>query len=106
MTRSPLRKLEPEAETQSEYLLGLSRRWADLSQRYAANYHNGSGPPNSIRVVGSQDQGWVFTAPHSIDHVRAGRTKVAELFTGGLAELLAERCGGIAIAPDGPQTGD
>lgn len=46
---------------------------------------------------GSGHGGVVVTAPHAVPHVRDGEAKRADMWTGGLALLLAERTGAAAV---------
>ena len=48
-------------------------------------------------VVGARQSGVVITAPHAVEHLRGGEVKRADMWTGGLALLLAQRSGAAAV---------
>ena len=78
-------------------------------RRYRANNYDGSGEPGSVHFVDRTDTSpLVLVAPHAVRHHRAGKPKAPELFTGGIAEVLAERLGVSVLAVDGlvPDWGD
>ena len=78
-------------------------------RRYQANMYDGSGEPGSVHFVDrTATSPLVIVAPHAVRHHRAGNLKAPELFTGGIAEVLAERLGASVLAVDGlvPDWGD
>ena len=48
-------------------------------------------------VVPAREGRVVITAPHAVEHVRSGELKRPDMWTGGLALLLAERSGAGAV---------
>lgn len=48
----------------------------------------------------------IFSAPHAVKHVRDGETKKSDLYTGGLATVLARQMGATLVASAGHQTVD
>lgn len=56
-----------------------------------------AGHRDRLVRTGSEAGGVVITAPHAVPHVRDGVTKRADMWTGGLALLLAERTGAAAV---------
>lgn len=66
--------------------------WDNLEARYRTNYYNGTGRANSVL----QHEGIrpvIFTAPHSLNHYRNGQVKLADRWTGSMAEILATETG-------------
>ena len=56
-----------------------------------------AGHRDRLVRTASRPGGVVVTAPHAVPHVRDGVTKRADMWTGGLALLLAERSGAAAV---------
>lgn len=83
-------------------LTGICPRWAELDERYRA----GAPETEEVRVAAHGAAGLVFSAPHSVRHHRRGAEKAADIRTGGLAELLAELTGGIAVTSLGRLAAD
>jgi hypothetical protein len=48
-------------------------------------------------VVPARGSRVVITAPHAVEHIRGGELKRPDMWTGGLALLLAERSGAAAV---------
>lgn len=80
----------------------LLARWVALDERY----QGGVPETEAVRVSGEGRVPLVFSAPHSVRHVRRGLEKKADIRTGGLAELLAEMSGGLAITSLGKLAAD
>jgi hypothetical protein len=80
--------------------------WLDFEHRYSSNLYYGAGTGNSNRWVGNKDSQLIFTAPHSVNHIREGNIKYADKMTGGLAELLAKLSNNQSLTVDGPPNGD
>ncbi len=59
--------------------------WIALDERYQAN----GDLPGALHHATHGPAPVVFTAPHSVRHLRGGAIKRADIRTGGLAELLA-----------------
>ena len=59
-----------------------------------------------LRITGRGESRFIFSAPHSVRSVRSGEVKTADMGSGGLAEVLAEQLGGLAVTTYGRQTGD
>lgn len=62
--------------------------------------------PDLLRTSGPGTRPFIFSAPHAVRSIRSGEWKTADMGSGGLAELLAELLGGIAITAFGRQSGD
>jgi hypothetical protein len=76
--------------------------WIALDERY-----QGDRPSTrEVRVVRYGPCPLVFTAPHSVRHHRHGVLKKADIRTGGLAELLAQEAGGLAVTSLGRLAAD
>ena len=71
--------------------------WIALDERYQSS---GKGP-GGLHLAAHGPAPLVFTAPHSVRHLRGGLEKRADIRTGGLAELLAVLSGGRALAATG-----
>jgi phage replication-related protein YjqB (UPF0714/DUF867 family) len=71
----------------------LLARWVALDERY----QGGVPETEAVRVTGDGRVPIIFSAPHSVRHLRRGIEKKADIRTGGLAEVLAEATGGLAI---------
>ena len=60
--------------------------------KYSANNNDGSEPDDSIRWVDrTKTSPLVLVAPHATNHHRRGRPKVADLYTGGITEMVADK---------------
>ena len=71
-------------------------------RRYAANDSRGAGEPDSIRWVDRTDSSLVvIVAPHAVNHHREGEPKPADLYTGAIAETLANRIGASVLTTTG-----
>lgn len=80
----------------------LCARWAALDARY----QGGVPETEDVRLAGAGLAPLVFSAPHSVRHLRRGVEKKADIRTGGLAELLAELTGGLAVTSLGKLAAD
>jgi hypothetical protein len=76
-----------------------------MEERYSDNRYDGLNKPGSLRVVGGNSS-LIFSAPHSVNHRRDGKTKLADRGTGALAEYLADTLGGLALTIDGANLED
>jgi hypothetical protein len=83
-------------------MIDLLERWVELDERY----QGGVPETEAVRVAGRGVVPLVFSAPHSVRHVRRGEEKKADIRTGGLAELLAEVTGGLAVTSLGKLAAD
>jgi hypothetical protein len=83
-------------------LSDLLARWVELDTRY----QGGVPETEEVRVAGRGDVPLLFSAPHSVRHLRRGEEKKADIRTGGLAELLAEVTGGVAVTSLGKLAAD
>lgn len=79
------------------YASPLCARWIELDRPYRAD----PPPAEAVRLARYGGRRLVVTAPHAVRHRRRGLDKPADLRTGGLAELLAERLGGTALGSVG-----
>lgn len=70
--------------------------------KYSANDNDGSGPNDSIRWVDrTKTSPLVLVAPHATNHHRKGRPKVADLYTGGITEMVADKLNASALTTTG-----
>lgn len=70
--------------------------------KYEANGNNGAEPQDSIRWIDRTDRSpLVLVAPHATNHFRDGKPKDADLYTGAITELLADRIGASALTTTG-----
>ena len=70
--------------------------------KYSANDNDGSGPSDSIRWVDrTKTSPLVLVAPHATNHHRKGRPKVADLYTGGITEMVADKLNASALTTTG-----
>lgn len=83
-------------------MIDVCSRWVALDERY----QGGVPETEEVRVVTGRGAPLVFSAPHSVRHLRRGVEKKADIRTGGLAELLAELVGGTAITSLGKLAAD
>lgn len=74
--------------------------WADRT--YSANHNDGAGEPDAVHWVDRTDSSrLVVVAPHAVNHHRDGEPKPADLYTGGIAEVLAGRIGASVLTTTG-----
>jgi hypothetical protein len=71
--------------------------WIALDERYQAS----SALPGALHHAAHGPAPIIFTAPHSVRHLRGGAIKRADMRTGGLAELLAIEASGRVLASTG-----
>lgn len=83
-------------------LIDLLARWVELDERY----QGGVPESEAVRVAGPGRVPLIFSAPHSVRHLRRGVEKKADIRTGGLAEVLAEATGGLAVTSLGKLAAD
>lgn len=70
--------------------------------KYSANDNDGSGPNDSIRWVDhTKTSPLVLVAPHATNHHRKSRPKVADLYTGGITEMVADKLNASALTTTG-----
>lgn len=70
--------------------------------KYSANNNDGSEPDDSIRWVDrTKTSPLVLVAPHATNHHRRGRPKVADLYTGGITEMVADKLHASALTTTG-----
>jgi hypothetical protein len=65
------------------------QRWVAAEVKYAANHYDGLGGLGEYRWLDGSG-GVVFVAPHATNHMRDGVRKLADRWTGGLADVLHE----------------
>lgn len=78
----------------------VAATWCDRERRYQEGRYDGAGAVDAVGQV----TGWLpvlLSAGHAVTHFRHGAPKRADIGTGGLAELLAERVGAHAITSTG-----
>ncbi len=71
--------------------------WIALDERYQVS----GDLPGAIHQATHGSAPVVFTAPHSVRHLRGGAIKRADIRTGGLAELLAIQASARALTSTG-----
>lgn len=70
--------------------------------KYSADDNDGSGPDDSIRWVDrTKTSPLVLVAPHATNHHRKGHPKVADLYTGGITEMVADKLNASALTTTG-----
>ena len=84
----------------SERVDALVRHWRLAEHSFAANHYSGEALPGRVRVERGTC-GVVFTAAHAVAHFRDGRTKIADIGTGGLATALGVVAGATSIVQAG-----
>src|SRR5947207_486184 len=87
----------------SDILLVLSA-WKQLELRYSANLYDGIGKRGEICHLPGGEV--IFTAAHALNHVRNGTQKLADRWTGGLAEAMANATGHQALTAIGAMDDD
>lgn len=80
--------------------------WIAEEEVFSAQNYEGSSVMDSILVREGCRADLVLTAPHAVAQIRAGRTKLAERGTGGLAMALAAVSDVRAVCAVGRQSGD
>jgi hypothetical protein len=78
--------------TTDEEWLRAAAQWAISERRYQRRRYDGppSGPEAVLVDRGSRV---LLVAPHSVNHYRGNRDKLADRYTGGLVEVLGELAG-------------
>lgn len=85
-----------------EEMTALCLQW---EEEFSDNHYSGRTPGADLLVVGATYRPDVaVTAPHAVNHTRAGAMKLADRGTGGLALALATTLGawGVAVASGDP----
>ncbi|MCK9902888.1 hypothetical protein CC117_23830 [Parafrankia colletiae] len=80
--------------------------WIAEEEVFSAQNYEGSSALDSVLVREGRRAHLVLTAPHAVAQIRAGRTKLAERGTGGLAMALAAVSDVRAVCAVGRQSGD
>lgn len=84
--------------------------WRVAERHFAAKHYDGAAvcSANScvLTLPGDTGKTVFFTAPHAVNHWRAGRIKLADRGTGGLAVALHHRAGTGALVTKGSGFGD
>lgn len=78
--------------------------WAELEATFAACGYRGADPGAVRARTGSRPL--LLTAPHAVTHTRRGAAKLADMGTGGLAEVLALQHDTHSLTMAGPDTAD
>lgn len=69
---------------------------------YAANSYDGAAAPDSVRFIDhTATSNLLIVAPHAVNHVRAGQPKEADMYTGGIAEMVAQKTGASVLTTTG-----
>ena len=81
--------------------------WDEAERRFAARHYGGGLLPGAALAlpVGSRAAP-LFTAPHAVNHCRAGNTKLPDRGTGGLALALHAQAGTGALVAEHDGFGD
>lgn len=86
--------------------MSLAARWSELEAPFRETEHRGTDEADALFWHGPGRRQLLFTAPHAVRPWRNGVERHADYSTGGLAALLAEITGGLALAAFGRQSGD
>lgn len=74
----------------------------ERNAKYQANHNDGAGKSNSVRWVDrTTTSPLVLIAPHATTHIRDGKRKPADLYTGGITEIVADRTGASSLTTTG-----
>ena len=80
----------------------IAKSVGEHNKRYSANNNSGEGKPDSIHWVDrTKESKIVIVAPHATNHHRDGHPKKADAFTGGMAEVLADRLNASVLTTTG-----
>lgn len=75
---------------------------ARAEKKYAAHGYNGKETPNSVLFIdNTKTSDLLIVAPHAVNHHRHGQPKVADMYTGGIAEKVAEKTGASVLTTTG-----
>ena len=70
--------------------------------KYQANHNDGAGPADSVRWADrTASSPLVLIAPHATTQTRDGKRKPADLYTGGITEIVADRVGASSLTTTG-----
>lgn len=79
------------------YVNGLLANWLAAESNFKANLYNGDGA-SAVEIVEASTRPWlVLTAPHAVNHCRAGAQKLADRGTGGLVRVLSSVLGCFGV---------
>ncbi|MDN8624211.1 MULTISPECIES: hypothetical protein [Corynebacterium] len=88
-----------EKESESEKQMS---EFKERNAKYSAHNNDGSGPNDSIRWVDrTKTSPLILVAPHATNHHRRGQPKVADLYTGGITEMVADKLNVSALTTTG-----
>jgi hypothetical protein len=78
----------------------LADRWDELEAKYRANKYDGMAAPDAILHSPGASH-LILTAPHSLNHFRGERFKLADRWTGGLCQILGSSLRVTTLIPIG-----
>ena len=74
----------------------------ERNAKYQANHNDGAGKADSVRWVDrTASSPLVLIAPHATTQIRDGKRKPADLYTGGITEIVADRMGASSLTTTG-----
>jgi hypothetical protein len=75
----------------------LVHQWKVAEEDFAANRYDGRAP-SALEIIEATSRPWlILTAPHAVNHWRAGNLKIADRGTGGLVRVLSRTLGCLGI---------
>lgn len=75
---------------------------AAAEKKYSTNHYSGSEKTDSVYFVDhTATSNLLIIAPHATNHHRAGHPKKADMYTGGIAEKVAEKTGASVLTTTG-----
>ena len=95
---SPVSEASEAATTHDSGTAELIER----NEKYQANHNDGAGAADSVRWVDrTASSPLVLIAPHATTQIRDGKRKPADLYTGGITEIVADRVGASSLTTTG-----
>ncbi|MDO4914820.1 hypothetical protein [Corynebacterium sp.] len=95
---SPISEASETATTHDSGTAELIER----NEKYQANHNDGAGAADSVRWVDrTASSPLVLIAPHATTQIRDGKRKPADLYTGGITEIVADRVGASSLTTTG-----
>lgn len=74
----------------------------ERNEKYQSNHNDGAGKADSVRWVNrTATSPLVLIAPHATTQIRDGKRKPADLYTGGITEIVADRVGASSLTTTG-----
>mgnify|MGYP002759539048 FL=1 len=74
----------------------------ERNAKYQANHNDGAGKADSVRWIDrTASSPLVLIAPHATTQIRDGKRKPADLYTGGITGIVADRMGASSLTTTG-----